>query len=503
MAAVAAGLMLWSCSSGSRGGGSGGGGTGAEDSPGQPVDPDDDSGSGTDDPGSTGEGDDPTVDADGGGAGDADGPDSDPAGSGAPVIDCSGVAYVETGVNSTPFYEFIPAYALPADILGELRPNAVDLTEDFPSPCHQGGLRSCVAWQVAYGMMSYYAASRLDDWGAPVSSDRQFSPPYLFNHANAFALGRSRADSCERSGTFVSDALIFVQLNGCALMSDVPHRNDRECATLRSLIPIEETAERARRYRIAYYRRLEHDAETMKTYLVEELPPLLVIHAGPAFEALRGPDAYDVMEPEGSAHVILLVGYDDYRGAFRALNSWGTDWGDGGYCWISYDVWPDVVAEAWITAPALADAAGDLVSGFTPVSNPYRDSDGDGLPDSMEREFADRGYDPERPDGVNNDDLTALIDRDEDGWPDEAENLYGTDPESEASFPFMPGFAYPEGFFETFDNADEGVLETDRDLLNPADTSDDDGDGVPGSLDLCPDSTPGIWVDANGCELFL
>ena len=49
-----------------------------------------------------------------------------------------------------------------------------------------------------------------------------------------------------------------------------------------------------------------------------------------------------------SNHMIDIVGWDDYfpnthfanfpsaDGAFLCRNSWGTDWGDGGYFWISY-----------------------------------------------------------------------------------------------------------------------------------------------------------------------
>ncbi|GAB5418924.1 MAG: hypothetical protein Crog3KO_00950 [Crocinitomicaceae bacterium] len=39
------------------------------------------------------------------------------------------------------------------------------------------------------------------------------------------------------------------------------------------------------------------------------------------------------------AHALTIVGFDDdlFGGAFRVVNSWGTEWGDEGYCWISYD----------------------------------------------------------------------------------------------------------------------------------------------------------------------
>ena len=38
-------------------------------------------------------------------------------------------------------------------------------------------------------------------------------------------------------------------------------------------------------------------------------------------------------------HALTIVGYDDdlFGGAFRVVNSWGTEWGDAGYCWITYE----------------------------------------------------------------------------------------------------------------------------------------------------------------------
>lgn len=48
---------------------------------------------------------------------------------------------------------------------------------------------------------------------------------------------------------------------------------------------------------------------------------------------------YDVVtgDPYGS-HTVCLIGYDDEKNAYKFINSWGTDWGIDGYCWISYDL---------------------------------------------------------------------------------------------------------------------------------------------------------------------
>jgi hypothetical protein len=35
-------------------------------------------------------------------------------------------------------------------------------------------------------------------------------------------------------------------------------------------------------------------------------------------------------------HCIAVVGYDDEKGAWLIRNSWGSNWGMGGYCWIKY-----------------------------------------------------------------------------------------------------------------------------------------------------------------------
>jgi len=52
----------------------------------------------------------------------------------------------------------------------------------------------------------------------------------------------------------------------------------------------------------------------------------------------------------GFYHAVSVIGYDDskYGGSFRVVNSWGKDWGDDGYFWISYENFNRFVREAYV-----------------------------------------------------------------------------------------------------------------------------------------------------------
>ncbi len=45
---------------------------------------------------------------------------------------------------------------------------------------------------------------------------------------------------------------------------------------------------------------------------------------------------YEVDHPRDGGHAMLIVGYDHAKKTFLVRNSWGEEWGDHGYCHISY-----------------------------------------------------------------------------------------------------------------------------------------------------------------------
>lgn len=65
------------------------------------------------------------------------------------------------------------------------------------------------------------------------------------------------------------------------------------------------------------------------------------IAADGAFSNYQAGQVFDHTTSQSIDHDIILVGWDDSKGskgAWKLRNSWGTSWGDGGYCYIGYGV---------------------------------------------------------------------------------------------------------------------------------------------------------------------
>jgi cathepsin K len=60
------------------------------------------------------------------------------------------------------------------------------------------------------------------------------------------------------------------------------------------------------------------------------------IAADDAFQSIKPGTVFKGTGATQIDHDIILVGWDDTKGAWLLRNSWGTGWADKGYCWIAY-----------------------------------------------------------------------------------------------------------------------------------------------------------------------
>lgn len=239
-------------------------------------------------------------------------------------------------------YQSIPLAAPP--LRGEL-PKSVDLADDFPEPGNQGQQGSCVAWAVAYGMKSFQEHKErgwsLDD------EDHLFSPAALYN---AIKLD----NGCE-GGSYLAQAFEFLMSVGDVPLSSFPY-DDAQCDRRMSSNQMSEASQ----YRIASTRTVNVQSPTeVKSHLAAGFPVVIGMDVYDNFQSL-GSDVYT--GPTGQllgGHAMVIIGYDDNIGAFKLLNSWGTNWGDGGYGHISYDAFRRLVHEAYVSQDIVASQPED------------------------------------------------------------------------------------------------------------------------------------------------
>ncbi len=205
-------------------------------------------------------------------------------------------------------------------------PGHVDLSGRFPTPGNQGQQGSCVAWATGYALRSYYEGRNHP--GEALATEQQvFSPAYIYNrlHPNG---------DCQ-AGTAISDALDLIKHEGVPLLSQFPYSADN-C----SLRPDQQVRQDAGHYRIKSWRAIEPSKlDDVKGQLASGNPVVFGLDISDSFNDLKGDTVYDdVTSPRTGSHALVLVGYDERRQAFKLFNSWGTDWGDGGFAWASYRV---------------------------------------------------------------------------------------------------------------------------------------------------------------------
>lgn len=83
--------------------------------------------------------------------------------------------------------------------------------------------------------------------------------------------------------------------------------------------------------------------DAWKSVLAEGYPIIFGISLFQSFDRQRKPGLVpmpsrtEASRESHGGHAMLAVGYSDADRVFVVRNSWGTDWGDAGYCYIPYD----------------------------------------------------------------------------------------------------------------------------------------------------------------------
>jgi hypothetical protein len=212
---------------------------------------------------------------------------------------------------------------------------SADLTALFPPVMNQGSIGSCVSCATGYALKGYHEGVE-HGWDL-ASSAHQFSPNYLYNQVNGGA----------DLGSYTSDNFWVMARRGICPLSSWTYSSDYQTW------PSQAQCAAGLSYRNTliggnpYGWLNKTDTAGIKAKLDAGIPLCFGLQVDHAWDSLAGGVNY-VWYPDNASirgwHGIAIIGYDDARtdgaghvGAFKVQNSWGTGWGSGGYCWISYD----------------------------------------------------------------------------------------------------------------------------------------------------------------------
>jgi cathepsin L len=133
----------------------------------------------------------------------------------------------------------------------------------------------------------------------------------------------------------VSRALDVLQKFGTTLQSLYPYTH------LAGALKNIKTPFRANRWAFINKDASKPSVAQMKKMMSEHGPLAVGVQTTARFKSFRGSGVYresvSNKDPNSIDHMVLLVGWDDTKGAWKLKNSWGTQWGNQGYMWIAYN----------------------------------------------------------------------------------------------------------------------------------------------------------------------
>ena len=238
-------------------------------------------------------------------------------------------------------------------------PSQVSLRHFAPSPGDQGAQGSCVGWATAYASRTLISAKANNSSSRPQNQSKIYSPSYIYNQL-------SNGD-CD-GGSLISDALELMKVGGVAPLSDFPYDHGN-CTSL----PTAAQRARASEFRIKGYNRLwgsGHNKHIATRRALATGHPVVIgmgvsnafmrLGAGdglyrPSRDDIAASDDIDLAFETGylGGHAMAVIGYDDHHqgGAFELINSWGRQFGDGGYVWVTYDDFNRFVLDGYEIVP--------------------------------------------------------------------------------------------------------------------------------------------------------
>lgn len=228
--------------------------------------------------------------------------------------------------ESTPEYIQVASTLLRGDYFN--LPDRFSLKRFAPTPGNQGTYSTCAGWACSYSARTILNSIK-NKYIQPLIDEYAFSPSFVYNQI--------RKDSSCDNPVILYEALDVIKTQGVLSVKDFGYQCERQ---IKSQEKYKAGINKILEYREIFNRYSSNKILATKKSISEFKPVVIAMDIPTSFErsgAVWNPQPQDY-KAWGIGHALVVIGYDDSLsgGAFEIINSWGTDWGNNGFCWIQY-----------------------------------------------------------------------------------------------------------------------------------------------------------------------
>ena len=203
-------------------------------------------------------------------------------------------------------------------------PAAVDLRPECPPVYDQGQLGSCTGNGIAGAV----------EFDQKKQGATEYTPSRLFIYYNERVI---EGTVSQDAGAQIRDGIKVVVKLGAPPESEWPY----DTAEFAQKPPVQAYTD-AKKDVVSSYARVAQDLTQMRGCLAAGFPFVFGFTVYDSFESQEVAQTGVVPMPSPGesvlgGHCVVAVGYDDSQRHFIIRNSWGTGWGQQGYCFMPYE----------------------------------------------------------------------------------------------------------------------------------------------------------------------
>jgi hypothetical protein len=217
---------------------------------------------------------------------------------------------------------------------------AIDLSRYVPPATSQLPIGACWAFATAYAMRSF-----MDNYNMKpnffLRGDGSPDLTKIYSPEFPYQIEKGNVENCDFGQQSFRMLQKMLDVTGSVKYADFPF--SRKCNNQPKPALKSSALDHLRH---GYKVLMVHDVFSIKKILSDSLPMIVALRIDDYFHKSAMPHIpgneftplWDSFGKFDGDHAMLVVGYNDTINAFKVLNSWGSNWGNNGYCWIGYNI---------------------------------------------------------------------------------------------------------------------------------------------------------------------